>query len=515
MLKKPLGFLASNRVLPALLLCFAAVSVFVFQSYTTGFDEGHHGFLSSHGMALAKSLFADGRLLMFIQRSVQEDGQIVVEPYNRFPLFPFLITGSAIRMFEPNLALQVYVARQVMNLFLALSMVVCFRMISELTQNAFLGVAIALIVFSSSPILYYGDMIFNDTPALFGFLLALFLVARSQTSRPPAGLLVLFPVLSVWMGWQPYTVFATWFLVDTLSWLGTNKWSPGNYRSVLARPSVMALAVAVTAGVAIMALQLIYEWAVVGGPLVEIPSIQSIIFRLGLAPTQSYEQYSDILDWGNFSRVQVRNALAMAVPFAGVLPFDLACTPCLLTMTLVGGLLLAGSVTRWKERIRSYTVLLVFTLSGVLWAVLMKDFVAFHNFQSIYYIGLSITLFTLLSSYLNSSAARIIAVVVCLLFILNVRNINAIKQSAAQRANPVTQEFQAIYDKLEEGSAVYVDGDRHQLGVGFHAVDFYLIHTYTASQASAEYVISANPFYNQDRLTDNPHINLFMNAKAP
>ena len=79
----------------------------------------------------------------------------------------------------------------------------------------------------------------------------------------------------------------------------------------------------------------------------------------------------------------------------------------------------------------------------------------------------------------------------------------------------MTQEFQAIYDKLEEGSAVYVDGDRHQLGVGFHAVDFYLIHTYTASQASAEYVISANPFYNQDRLTDNPHINLFMNAKAP
>lgn len=56
---------------------------------------------------------------------------------------------------------------------------------------------------------------------------------------------------------------------------------------------------------------------------------------------------------------------------------------------------------------------------------------------------------------------------------------------------------------------VYLDGDRHTLGIGYHAVDFYLAGSITAPQSEAAYVISENTNFAGVKLTANPHINLF------
>ena len=515
-LSKLLNVALSERGLPLLLLGCAATSLFVFQNHTIGFDVGHSGWLSSGGLTLAKSLFTEGHLLMFFQRSVQANGQIVYEPYNRFSLFPFLIIGLAIRPFEPNLAWQVYVARQVMNVFFVLSILICFKSLRRLGRDPFLSLALALVVFSAAPLLYYSDMIFNETPTLFGFLLAFYLVVQNQTSDRPTGRLIGFSILALSLGWQPYAVFASWFLVDLFNWVRSRPFTLRHWGAFLKRPAAAALLVASLTGVTILAFQLLNEWTVVGGSLLNLPSVQSIVWRFGLAPAQAYTQVTDSLNWGNYFRAQVRNALVMMIPFTAVFPVDLTSTWCLGSTTLATGLLLAGKIVRWKDRpLRNYPVLMIFVLSLILWAVVMRNFVAFHNFQSMYYLGISITLFTLLSSYLNPAAARFAAIGLCVLFILNVRNMNQIKEFGAGNVNEITQEFQAIYDRLPDQSTVFIDGDRHQLGIGYHAVNFYLIHTYTASPATAEYVISANPLYNQAPLTNNPHINLFVNSSAP
>ncbi len=205
----------------------------------------------------------------------------------------------------------------------------------------------------------------------------------------------------------------------------------------------------------------------------------------------------------------------MTIPFATVLPVDPTAIMYSALMTLVTGLMLTHKIFRWKaDPIRNAPILIIFILSGLLWAVVMRHFVAFHNFQSIYYIGLPIAIFTLLGSYLNPKVAKITAVAGALLFIVNVRTTNQLKDLLAANVNERTQEFQAIDNHLPAQSTVFIDGDRSQLGIGFHAVDYYLIQTYLASPAIADYIISANPLYNQFRLTNNPHVNLFLNLSS-
>ena len=99
--------------------------------------------------------------------------------------------------------------------------------------------------------------------------------------------------------------------------------------------------------------------------------------------------------------------------------------------------------------------------------------------------------------------------VCCLLFIISVKNMNQLKEGAAPLVNPITKEFQEIYNQLPANSTVFIDGDRHRLGMAHHAVDFYLIKTFSASSVKADYVISDKLPHNLKQLTNNQHLNLF------
>lgn len=138
-----------NSWLPFLLLACAGISLFLLQNQTNGFDNYHHGNLSSHGMTLAKNLLmGEQPLFMFVEKEVQ-DGKVFYSPYNRFPIFPFFLLGLAIRPFEPQLALQIYVARQIMNLFFFLAIIFMFKLLSELVKIKLLALSITLLVISS------------------------------------------------------------------------------------------------------------------------------------------------------------------------------------------------------------------------------------------------------------------------------------------------------------------------------------------------------------------------------
>lgn len=138
-----------NKWLPVLLMASAGVSLFLFQNQQNGFGLGHHGFLSGHGLTLAKSLVTgEHPLLMFMEKQIQND-KVSYMVYDRFPVFPFLIIGLLTRLFEPDLALQIYVARQIMNTFLFLAMIVVFKMISEITRDKFMSLSITFVCFSS------------------------------------------------------------------------------------------------------------------------------------------------------------------------------------------------------------------------------------------------------------------------------------------------------------------------------------------------------------------------------
>ncbi len=149
-----------TRVLFYIFLTTAILSIFVFQNHKNGFEASHHGYLSSHGITLGKSLFSEGQFLMFYQKFISDDERITSIPYNRFPIFPFLMIGATTQLFEPDLAWQILMARQLMNVFFVLAMILSWRAVNELIDNRFASLTVVFLSFSAYYMLYYQDMIF-------------------------------------------------------------------------------------------------------------------------------------------------------------------------------------------------------------------------------------------------------------------------------------------------------------------------------------------------------------------
>ena len=108
--------------LPIILFTLIGLSVFFTERRDGGSVDGSmYGSTSAHGLTLSKNLFTgDHQFFMFSSRELK-DGKIFYDAYNRFPVFPFLLSGLLIHPFEKDLSSQIYIARQLMNLFFFLS----------------------------------------------------------------------------------------------------------------------------------------------------------------------------------------------------------------------------------------------------------------------------------------------------------------------------------------------------------------------------------------------------------
>ncbi|MBI5056282.1 MAG: hypothetical protein HZB61_06695 [Nitrospirae bacterium] len=518
-------FAKKYSVLFLLLFFFAVACIFLLQNHTNGFNTEHHGFTSSRGAVLSKSLMVDNKhLVMLLAKQMLDNGEIYYHPYNRFPVFPFLVTGVAMQAFEPNLAMQIYVARQVMNLFIIGALILCFLLTDAILKDKYLSLTTTFFIFSSYYILYYNDMIFNDTPSIFGFVLALFLVVKEYTGNLRRSRIILLSLISISVGWQPYAVFIAWLLVDVFNQIRSRK-VKDIVRTIINRPSFIAFASSVAVGVLILGAQFINEWSVRGGSMQEVPSMLSMRGRLGLR-TDGVK-----FEWGIFWLKQAYHIFNMIVPFSGILTGIVTLKQSIfgwisgVSFVIVSGVLCIYGLVKFRQKI-NLTILYIFVLSGFCWAVPMRHFTAYHDYQSPFYIGLSIMFYIVLSHYIKPAFSKAIAIGACLLFILSVFQMNAIKSVDAQRFNAITEDFQNIYAKLPKNSKVFVDcagkfgKDKFgmdycrnelsaDLGLGGQSLDFYLVGHYRASVNNADFVISMNPHYNQNRLTNNPKINLF------
>jgi hypothetical protein len=506
-----------NTHLHLILVILLGTTLFLFQSKTNGFIASHHGNLSSHGMALARNLsLVRHPLFMFTHRSLLDDGRIAYAGYNRFPILPFLVIRLGTCAFEPSLAEQIYVARLIMDLFYLLAMIIGFLIINDLLGNEPQALVATVLTFGSFYLLYYSDMIFNDIPALLGFTLALLLVVRNQRRRMRTLWLMLASFFAVTMGWQPLAVFLTWLLVDLAGvvWHKTFKLLP-----FLRRPSCVATLSAVVLGAFIIVFQLLNEQHVTGLPLQETDTFRSALWRFGLGSSQSYAQYSGVLSWTSFSVNQLFRIASMIVPFAGLVTGVVR-----LKYAVAAGLVLIAITVavcgRTSDRRRSLfefvkthrQLILVLILSGLFWSLPMRHFVVFHDFQTIFYIGIPIAFFTCLCS-ICGKASKVGTVIVVGLFVLCVYVVNLHKAADAPRLNELTGEFQSIGDHLPANARVFFAVNDSTLALGYCSFDYYTAGVLRTGSDSADFVVSLNPNGPGTRLTNNPHVNLFSVAQ--
>jgi hypothetical protein len=492
--------------LPIILFTLVGISIFLTEKSDGGSIDGSmYGSTSAHGITLSKNLLnSEHPLFLFSSRELK-DGKIVYDAYNRFPVFPFLITGLLIHPFEDNLNTQIYIARQLMNLFFFLSIIVVFKLVNELVKNKYIALSVALLVFSSYYMLSYHSMIFNDIPALLGFVIALYGVAIVQKKKFNVPDILFFSLLPVSLGWQPYAVFGTWLLVTAVELLLEKKISVGKkFIALIKQPSFIITALAIIWGVIILGFQLYNEWSIIGGSFTDLPSVSSGLWRSGLVSAEGRTSFLWTFDWFNFLPGQAHAMVVMLIPFWPVFQVEPGVNA---SIFIVISVMVYTLIRFLKDRNSDNKVLLIMIYSGLLWTIPMKHFVALHDFQSIFYVGFAISVYAMILSRINLKAWNLLSVNMALAFLITVSLSNYYKASYSSR---FTNQFQNIYNQLPADSKVYFDGDRKRMtGFSRYALDLYLSNSIFTQQEDADYVISEDSDFSKEKLTHNSGFNLF------
>ena len=133
-----------------------------------------HGNPTAHYLAVAANLSPKHGFLGFSNLTLDDDGALTYEAYNRFPIGGYVLLKLAMSPFGDDLSAQIRSARTLMLVFFVLGAVSAYLALCRLVASRWVALAATLTTFSSYYLLYFSDMVATENmPSLFGVLLTL------------------------------------------------------------------------------------------------------------------------------------------------------------------------------------------------------------------------------------------------------------------------------------------------------------------------------------------------------
>jgi hypothetical protein len=501
-----------TRWLSWTIIFLVALVVIWFQNYNISFQQGHHGFLSSHGATIAKNISLENNLLMFDLLSRDDEGNPVFHAYNRFPITSFLILKIPMLIFSKDLGFQILAARYTMILFYLGTMYFAYLALSLLLKNRLLSITIVLISFSSFYIQYYNDMIFNDTFTLFGIFLVFHGISVYVGDNSKYAQLVIKSLLSILFGWQAYTLILVFIIYSFLMHIGSIK--KGGDKKIFTSPYFKLGLSTLMLGIFILSLQLFNESKMTNKPLNETDTISSMKKRMG--ENNTFEnKYAKRLEFNNVAKTQFERIKIISTPGSLTL-YDKSYTAGYFNLLII--IFLISLLAQYKKYKSTYRVLIIFALSGFIWGFGMKNFTMFHDFQSIYYIGIPILLYASILSFIYNSVKKKNTVLVIILFFSSLNffyetyTFNKIKNNMSKKSNIFTKDMQFIKNKVENNKTICIDGNIKNVCGGRHACAFYLSNNYLqkdSKQIQCDFIISNQMKFSNLLSPENKKVFLF------
>ncbi len=401
--------------IPLILLLLALSTVYLF-----GADWGHfrrhlpsHDGDSAKNLALAENLSPAHNFRLFLRLYPGPDGAPAYEMYSRFPIGSYALIKLAIAPFGDRLAAQLHAARILMLLMFAAAAALAYQSLRRITARPAIALTATLMAFSSYYILFYNDMIANEIIMdLFAVMLAFHgMTVFIQEKRFPQ--LLIKTAIAILLGWHVYALLLPFIALGLTAELIRAAKHPQPPTAPPARLRYIAkkfltsryLTLAIAAalfGLAVLTFNLANEYTAHDGnvPLRQLPSAQSILKRIGQDPQYNAAQI-DALEWRRFLPGQFRRIGRMTLPYAltahtdglhGFHPPGKIPLPYLPIGLAALAACLAGLLLTPRHRL----LLTTLALSGIAWAILVRHNTAVHNYESVFYIGIPLTLFTLI-----------------------------------------------------------------------------------------------------------------------
>ena len=227
-------------------------------------------------------------------------------------------------------------------------------------------------------------------------------------------------------------------------------------------------------------------------PLTELPSFKAMIKRIGIEPSN----HSEYLSWPAFPERQFYRIGMMSLPYAFSPSFVEQRIDAPSRLFVILGIAALGASLIGLLFFRRNKILLAsLALSGFCWALLVRGNAAYpwHSHESIFYIGVALTLFSLVGLYLRRLAgdrfAAALSVAALLIFAVSALRMSQLNNSYQPDIfNKVAiADFQSIRD-MTDGKSVQVNSNIR--GHDRRMIDYYLAgrtitYTYRAGLSAA------------------------------
>ncbi len=464
---------------PALLLATALSSVFWFGHDDRGyFYRPHHDpqmnvytpsindWASAKNLTLAANLSGRSGLRIFFHRTATPSGT-TWSHYGSFPVGGYALIKLAILPFAEDLTAMTLAARMLMLTLFCAAALLAYDAIAKIVGSRWVAVTAVALAFSSYYCLFHNDAVDNEGSSdLFAVMLAFHgMVAFARGGRLRQ--LLVKTAIAVFLGWHVFAFLLPFVAVglcrDALRAGGSLRGSAvAAARSPFLAVGCWALAI----GLALLALNASHQYFDHGGnrSLTSLQAVHSALNRTGLGvPWPSASQW-----WGflqeQFQRIgrlmalpyvlaaplsaavfNAQQALATRFDFFGV--FGMVATACAFT-----GSVAALVAARRRGSRRPVWLLGVLAASGFCWALPMHANTAsgFHDFESLFYIGLTLVLYSSAAWGLRWLCGRRLMVCVAVLaagsFAWSAHRMGLVgyDAAAAERQRAVVRDFEAI-----------------------------------------------------------------------
>ena len=461
--------------LPLLLLLLAVSTVFLFGNDRRDslYRPGLHNWNTAFYLTKATNLSPEHNFLLFESRTLDADGVPLYEPYSRFPIGGYALIKLAILSFGNDFSAQLYAARLMFLLFFVGSAALAYLSLCRLTANRWIALTASLLAFSSYYLLYYNDMVATENGlSLFGVLLTfhgMVVFVREGRFRQ----LLIKACAALLLGWHVYALLLPFIVLGLLSELNRARRlsAPPSVAGQLKRGVAALLSsrylrlgvVTLLFGMAALSFNLGNEYRALDGevPLMELPTVKSMTYRLG-GDDAFNERFAETLAWGNFLENQFYRIARATLPFL-ISSFDnTAIYENKDYLGLIIGSLVLGSAVIGLLIARHKMLLATLALSGFCWALPMRYNTAFHDFESVFYIGVPLVLFAMgLSGLHRLFGDRLIAglsAAALLVFVLSSFQVGRVGHDpqAAEFQEAVVADFEHIRTITEAGQSIFV-----------------------------------------------------------
>ena len=163
-------------------------------------------------------------------------------------------------------------------------------------------------------------------------------------------------------------------------------------------------------------------------------------------------------------------------------------------LSVIGALMILGALVIGAMS-RNRIIWMSLVLPGIIWALVMRHFVAFHDFQSIYYVGIPLMLYYYGmrgAMKISRFSAPVLVGLVAMVFVMSSVHINVVKYGGPDADSVArTADFQRIAHVLGTGRRVFVAGDNMAFGCQKYEIEYYLAHNYLQpGDDSADFIVA-------------------------